>query len=196
MLTRPTARRRGMTTVETALVLSVFCMLLFGVFEYSRFLFILHVSNNGARDGARYAAVNLDKPNTFDTTDYTDSSPSPTTFTNIQRYTSDRIGGGAGKQVGGFAYTVAVYAVDPVGLTLTPPVIRPKSANPPTYPDPFNAGDPNKVAWNTESLTPTDPPAKWVAVTVKGDYLPLLPGFLFMPSSVPIYVTSMAGREG
>lgn len=188
MLTRPTARRRGMTTVETALVLSVFCMLLFGVFEYSRFLFVLHTTNNAARDGARYGVVNLDKPSTFDATDYTDNSG--TTFTNIQRYTSDRVGGGAGKQIGGFNYTVAVYAVDPTGLTLSPPVVRPKSKNPPTYPDPFNAGDSNKVAWNTASFT------EGVAVSIKGNYVPLLPGFLFMPSSVPIYVTSMAGSEG
>ena len=188
MLIRPTARRHGMTTVETALVLSVFCMLLFGVFEYSRFLLILHVTNNAARDGARYAVVNLDKPSTFDATDYTDGSG--TLFPSIQNFTSDRVGGGAGRQMAGFQYQVAAYAVDGTGLTLSPPVIRPKSKNPPTYPDPFSAGDPNKVPWNTATFT------EGVAVTIQGNYIPLLPDFLFMPPSVPISVTSMAGSEG
>ena len=185
MLIRPNSRRRGMTTVETALVLSVFCMLLFGVFEYSRFLYMLHVANNAARDGARYAVVNLDKPSTFDTTDYTDNAG--TKFVNIKDYTKARLGGGD-RQLDG--YDCAVYAVDPAGLALSPPVVRPKSTNPPTYPDPFVAGAPYKVAWNTASFT------EGVAVTIKGNYTPILPGFLFMPSSVPMYITAMAGSEG
>lgn len=59
-LNRP--RRRGVTIVESALVLSIFLMLLFGIFEYCRFLMVLHVTHNAARDGARYAAVNVNCP--------------------------------------------------------------------------------------------------------------------------------------
>ena len=46
---QPRSRRRGMTVVESALVLSVFLLLLFGIFEYRRFLLVLHVTNNAAR---------------------------------------------------------------------------------------------------------------------------------------------------
>src|SRR5688572_33219798 len=51
------ARRRGATTVEMAFVSILLFMILFGIFEYCRFLFVLHVSNNAARDAVRYAVV-------------------------------------------------------------------------------------------------------------------------------------------
>ena len=85
-LRRRVTRRRGMTVVESALVLGVFMMLLFGLFEYCRFLMVLHITNNAARDGARYAVVNLDKPDTFNTVDY-GTKPS------ITNYTTTRMGG-------------------------------------------------------------------------------------------------------
>ena len=44
--------RRGVAVVESALVLGVFALLFFGVFEYCRFLLVLHTTNNAARDGA------------------------------------------------------------------------------------------------------------------------------------------------
>ena len=50
-------KRRGAATVEMALVSVVFFMMLFGIFEYCRFLFLLHVTNNAARDTARFACV-------------------------------------------------------------------------------------------------------------------------------------------
>jgi len=43
--------------VETAAVLVIFLMLLFGVFEYCRFLFIKQLVDNAAREGARFAVV-------------------------------------------------------------------------------------------------------------------------------------------
>ena len=185
MMTRRPTPRRGMTVVESALVLAVFCLLLFGVFEYCRFLYVLHLANNAARDGARYATVNLDKPTNFDSADYTDSTG--TTFVSVQKYTTARLGG-ADRQLAG--YQVAAFAVDPAGLALAAPVIRPASASPPSYPDPFNAGDPNRVPWNRTAFP------NLVAVSVKGAYQPLLPGFLFMPSSVPLQVTATASSEG
>ena len=79
-------RRRGITIVEATLVLSVFLMMLFGMFEYCRFLMVLHITNNAARDGARYAVVNLDKPDNFNTTNY-GTRPS------VVNYTTTRMGG-------------------------------------------------------------------------------------------------------
>src|SRR5437016_7245916 len=108
MLARRLTRRRGMTAPEAALVLSVFMMLLFGLFEYCRFLLVLHVTTNAARDGARYAVVNLSKPSNFDTTDYTD--PSGGVSPSIQKYTTARMGG-VDHQITGFQ--VAAYPCDP-----------------------------------------------------------------------------------
>ena len=91
-------RRRGMTTVETVLVMLVFAMMMFGIFEYCRFLLVMHVTHNAARDGAHYAAVNLSKPTNFDTVDYTDASG--IVHPSIQRYTRQRLGG-VDRQLGG-----------------------------------------------------------------------------------------------
>lgn len=174
LLKRPRNQRRGMTVVETALVLAVFSMLLFGVFEYTRFLYTLHVTNNAARDGARYASINQTKPSNFDTTDYTytDASNNTVTVPSIVKYTTARMGGGD-KQINGF--TVQAYVADPNALSQNPPVVQPLTAA--------------TGAWQT-----TFP--QRVAVTITGTYTPILPGFLFMPSSVPIKVSAVAGSEG
>ncbi len=188
--TRPQSRlrRRGMTVVESSLVLSVFLLLLFGIFEYCRFLLVLHVTNNAARDGARYAAVRVN----------CDANQIAIVQQEVLDYTNARMGG-VQKQIQGC--NVIVYAVDQVGLDQTTPIIRgkPKNIGGP-YPDPFAAignangvpavGIPtNGVAWNTVGFT------ERVAVTINGTYKPLLPTFLLMPSSIPIKVTAIMGGE-
>jgi Flp pilus assembly protein TadG len=170
--------RRGATVVESVLVLSVFLLLLFGIFEYCRFLLVLHVTNNAARDGARYASVRMN------TDQYAAVQTDIINFTNLRM-------GSVKNQIQG--YKVAVFAVDQAGLDLTPPVIRPKTkstASPKVYPDPFNPADPNAVPWNSISFT------ERVAVTIQGTYKPLLPTFLLMPSSIPINITAIMGGEG
>lgn len=180
--TRPA--RRGAAIVEAALTLSVFLMLLFGIFEYCRYLFVLHVTDLATREGARYAAVNADKPTNFDTTNYTDGAGKA--YVNIKTYTEGRMGGTKVQIVG---YQLAVYAVDPDGLLLATPVVRPKSKNPPAYPDPFNASDSNKQSWNFAAFPDR------IAVHVKGTFRPFLPNLLKM-SDIPVNVISMCGVEG
>ena len=46
-------RRNATTLVETAIVISVCLLFLFGIVEYGRFLMIQHLINNAAREGAR-----------------------------------------------------------------------------------------------------------------------------------------------
>ena len=168
------SKRRGMTLVESALVLSIFLMLLFGIFEYCRYLMVLHVTNNAARDGARYAAVNVN------TTDV------DATKTAIQQYTLDRMAG-ITKNLSGLQ--VAVYPCDSAGLTSSPPVLRSKSmTGSAPYPDPF--GSSPYSPWNDAQFT------ERIAVTVKGTYTPILPAFLMMPTTIPIYVTAVTESEG
>jgi Flp pilus assembly protein TadG len=191
MRLRRANRRRGITIVEATLVLSVFLMLLFGMFEYCRFLMVLHITNNAARDGARYAVVNLDKPSNFPTVDYSASRPS------IASYTKARMGG-VWKQIDNVdatyspnGFEIAVYVCDQAGLNLTPPTIRAKSANGGTpYPDPFNAAATNTVAWNSATFT------ERIAVTIRGTYQPITPLFLMMPSKIQVYTTAIAASEG
>src|SRR5262249_18958615 len=65
------ARRHGMTLVEAALVISTVFLLLFGIFEYGRFIMTRQVLESAAREGARYAAVHTHGKNTADVQDYT-----------------------------------------------------------------------------------------------------------------------------
>src|SRR5258705_8692485 len=99
----PRSRRRGMTIVEASLTLGVFLMLLFGLFEYSRFIMVMHTTSNAARDGARYASVNVARPSNFDTVDYTDAAG--TVYPSISNYTTARMGT-MEKNVNGFTVTV------------------------------------------------------------------------------------------
>ncbi len=175
--------RRGAAIVEAALTLTVFCLLLFGIFEYCRYLFVLHVTNLAAREGVRYAAVNGDKPTNFDTTDYTDASLK--VYTNILAYTKAKLGG-ADQQIVG--YQAAVFAVDPVALAQSPPVVQPKSKNASVV-DPFNPADPNRQSWNYAAFPDR------LAVYIKGTFKPMLPTLTLMPN-LPINVISLSGIEG
>src|SRR5947199_9957244 len=96
-------KRRGAAAVETALVLGIFLILLFGVFEYCRFLMVLHVANNAARDASRYATVNV--------------GSDVLTRQDIQNYATARMGG-ADQNIRG--YQVAVYPCSVSGFALIP----------------------------------------------------------------------------
>jgi Flp pilus assembly protein TadG len=166
---RPDHRREGLTVVEAALVMGVFLMLLFGLFEYCRFLMVLHVANNAARDGARYAVVNGGRPDTFDATDYTD--PAGTVYPSVTRYTNARMGG-IHKTMAD--YRVEVFACDPAALGQTPPVVRQKPG----------------ATWNQAAF------GERVAVRITGKYRPITPVLLVMPDEVEVRAVAVMGSEG
>lgn len=188
MLVRRPTRRRGMTIVETVLVLGVFLLLFLGLFEYCRFLMVLHVSNNAARDGARFATVNVNCP----------SDEVAAKRTEILNYTTARMGG-VERQITG--YKVAVYPVDPTGLTLTPPVVRSKlkaGGTAPNYPDPFEPANFNDPAWNSAEFT------ERIAVHITGTYRPVTPlgismgrvTFGLFPDNIKLDIIALMGSEG
>jgi Flp pilus assembly protein TadG len=175
-LNRTHHRRRGMAIVESALVLSVFLMLLFGVFEYCRYLMVLHVTHNAARDGARYAAVNVNCP----------SDDILEMRTKIENYTKDRM---LSVQKNFKDLKVAVYPCDSAGLALATPIVRSKSTNGSApYPDPF--GTTPFTPWNKAAFT------ERIAVTVKGKYKPIVPTLIFVPSEFEVRVTAVTVSEG
>jgi Flp pilus assembly protein TadG len=59
------ASEAGTSTVEAALVLLMFFMLLFGVFEAGRFMNTRQVLTHAAREGARFAVTPLSQTNTL-----------------------------------------------------------------------------------------------------------------------------------
>ena len=155
--------------VETAVVLTVFLLFIFGIFEYCRFLFMLQVTTNAAREGARYASVNVDKPSNFPDTPYNDGV---TTFIPIKTYVDVHMGGARQQLVG---YAVTVFPCDPVQINQAPPVIATK---------------PGATAWNDASF------GERIAVRVTGTFMPLLPEFLLMGNTIPINVVVTMGSEG
>jgi Flp pilus assembly protein TadG len=52
---------RGATIVEAALVLPIVLLFLFGIMEYGRFLFMLQMFTNAAREGCRYAVAHTEQ---------------------------------------------------------------------------------------------------------------------------------------
>ena len=60
MKTKERVGKRGSVLVEAVLVMPLFLLLLFGIFEFGRILMIKQVITNAAREAARAAAINLD----------------------------------------------------------------------------------------------------------------------------------------
>ena len=55
--------RPAAALVETAAILIVFLLFLFGIFEYCRLIYVQQMVENSAREGARYAIVNTTDTN-------------------------------------------------------------------------------------------------------------------------------------
>jgi Flp pilus assembly protein TadG len=79
--THANRRARGATTVETALVLPIVLLFMFGIFEYGRYFMTMQLLNNAAREGARYAIAHL-QPVTLGPTTYGNSTSDVTNVIN------------------------------------------------------------------------------------------------------------------
>lgn len=88
-------RRRGASIVEAALVISIALLFMFGIFEYCRFIFLLQVSENAAREGARFAIAR---------------TADGTTLADVQNYVTSKM---AGRNTDLSGYAVVVENVDP-----------------------------------------------------------------------------------
>lgn len=98
--------RRGVSAVEAAIVLPVVVMFLFGILEYSRYVMMLQVLTNAAREGARYAQIHT-QPVTVD-------GVTSNNTTNDVKNVVDRAL--AGNQLSG--QNVAIFAADAQGTNL------------------------------------------------------------------------------
>ena len=91
-LRKPVHQRRGVTLVETAVVLNIFLLLMFAIMEYGRFVMQGQLLINAAREGCRYATVNT---NTV-------------TTSQIQSYVTSYLAGQVPSSL-----VIQVYAADP-----------------------------------------------------------------------------------
>ena len=148
-------RRRGVATVEMALVSILLFLFLFGIFEYCRLLFVLHLAENAAHDAARFAAVHTGggtmpgDPTTISATDITNIATTGVT----QGVTYGT--GMCGMQGQIQSYAVTVFTVDPVALAATPPVVQPLASS----------------TWNSAAFCGN------IAVQITGNYQPVLPSY-------------------
>ena len=190
------ARRRGATTVEAAFVLPIFLLFIMGIYEYGRYLMVLHVSTNAARDGARLAVVRAGT-STDPFSPYTGplvpgepaygGGRSVFTVPFIEDEVRRRMGknaGGEGVYTMLAQFGVRVYPCDTAQLYATPPTFVPKL-------------DANS-ATNARSV-----PASWkdarfterIAVRIVGTYKPVVAKLLFMNTDIPLIITCTMGSE-
>lgn len=94
-------QRQGTTAVEMAFVLPLCVLMIFGILEYGRYLFFMHVATNATAAGARYAVVR---------------TGDGTTSAQVQTQVNDVM---AGNQSMVSGYTVSVFAAQ---AGVSPPV--------------------------------------------------------------------------
>lgn len=120
---RQNRQRTGATVVELAFVVIIFFMVVFGIWEYGRMIFVRQMVVNAAREGARYAVVNtLDTTIETDTEAYVKKKMSgldlKTTYYKCQVYLADDTGTNIGKagdaQFGQYVCVQIDYDFSPV----------------------------------------------------------------------------------
>lgn len=178
---RTAARRRGATLVEFAMVMPLFLLFLFSIFEYGRYLMMHQILHNAARDAARWGVVRGSSP--LGAVFTTDTGPrlaseapvDPTRpMYNVPFIQARLLTQTAGVERNLDNMSVRVYVVDTASLYNDPPVILPKQ---------------NTTAWNAGGFSDR------LAVQVVGQYVSFLPVF-GLARSTDISVTAMMGIEG
>ncbi|HEX3998016.1 MAG TPA: TadE/TadG family type IV pilus assembly protein [Pirellulales bacterium] len=107
LIGRPRARRgrdrAGSTIVQAAIVLPIVLMFLFGILEYSRYVMLLQVMTNAAREGCRYAVMHTDSV-TINTTTYGSAT------SNVDTIITNMLGGQTLS-----SQSIGIYASDALG---------------------------------------------------------------------------------
>ena len=199
-VSRRPAPRRGFALIEAAFVLPIFLLFVFGIYEYGRYLLVVNVTTNAARDAARWAAVHANDQRTNDTgvpgippanyTAYTQSSDPLLYVAGAYRngpygssrpvynvpFLNDYVAVRMGPVGDMLTYRkVWVFAADPNQLVTIPANVLPKS---------------NTNSWREAAFT------ERIAVQIIGFYRPILPTFLFMDEPVVVSVIGLAPSEG
>ena len=174
MRIHPSSRKRGgATTVEFSFVAILLFLMLFGIFEYGRFLFVYHLTVNAARDAARFAVVHTGggtmpgEPASITTADVIEVWKSGSF--NGQSYGTGMCG--MENQITG--YVVDVWAIPDTALYASPQDLDPTS----------------KPAWNTATFH------QQIAIRITGTYKPVVPNLIGLSSNVPFTVIVLMSSE-
>lgn len=173
ILRKPNPKRSGATSVEFMFVAIPLFMLLFGIFEYGRFLFVYHLTTNAAGDGARFASVHTNggtmagEPTTITVDDVKE-------LVRTGMFNNTRYGTGMCGMEGQLeGYTCDVYSVTNAQFTASPPDLDP-------------AGKP---LWNAAGFQ------EKIVVRVTGTYRPVVPSLIGLSSTIPFTVTVLMSSE-
>lgn len=166
------ARRLGAAAVEFSLVLPILIMLIFGIYEYGRFVFLWTTATNAARDGARFGAVNCS------TTVTSIAGANGLNANGVLGVVDAKMGGTQGMFTAGTYNRVVIY-VDPTtsGLLATPPVFQQYSK--------YGGAE----GWKNTIF-----PDK-VGVTITGAYRPVIATILKMSASYNVKINAMCTAE-
>jgi Flp pilus assembly protein TadG len=168
-------KRRGATAVETAAVIAIALLFVFGLIEYARYLFFLQAADNAVREAARYASAhtndgtvigNLTDTPVFDSTDtnYPGQFKFGSAGTSIRAVVNYTLGNAKTSITSG--YDVQVYNANPATAA---------SLGGNWYDSPF---------------------AGAIVVELKGTYSFFLPSFLhFSGSSIAVDIKAMTTSE-
>src|SRR5262245_33774983 len=174
-----TARRRGAaTTVEFTFVAIMLFLMLFGILEYGRFLFVYHLTTNACRDGARFACVHTNGGTM-------PGEPAAITAADIKEVV--RTGTFNNKAYGtgmcGMEKTVRAAAWDRAcqGHAAPPPAL---------YAPRPDLAPARKPAWDLGSFHDK------IAVRVHGTYKPVVPNLIGLSSSIDFKVLVLMSSEG
>lgn len=171
--TRKSSSRSEAVAVEMAVVGTLMFLMLFGILEYCRFLFLLHVANNAARDAVRYAAIHTNG-GTMPGDPSTVASSDIVNLVNTGQIGTRTIGSGmSGMQSNLTGYSVSIFYADPNALAGSPSVAQPLAG----------------TVWNDA------PFGNKIAVRITGTYTPVLPSLLMLSNTIPFQVTAMASSE-
>ena len=174
LLRSPTQpRRHGATTVEFALVSVLLFMMLFGILEFARYLFIYHVTNNAARDACRFAVVHTGGGTMS-------GEPATITAADIQAvwrtgmFNSNQYGTGMlGLESNITGWQFNVFAVTDANFYSVTPNLSATGA-----PD-----------WTTAAFQ------QKICVQVTGTYQPMVPSLIGLNASSPFTVNVLLGSE-
>lgn len=88
---RDTTRRRGVTLVETAIVIGACLFFMFAIFEYGRVIMLRQLLANATREAARYAIYNTNTQPTPDLKSYMTGflASQPLTITSFNAFQAD-----------------------------------------------------------------------------------------------------------
>ncbi len=168
-------RRKGAAAVEFAVVSLILFTFLFGILEYARFLFIYHLTNNAARDAARFAAVRTGG-GTLSGEPATVSASDIETVVRTGIFNSQQYGTGMNGLEGNISgMTVNVFGVDP------------NLFNPSSITSAYASA--NRRAWTSTAF------GEKIAVEVTGTYQPILPNLLGMNSAMTFTVVIVCSSE-